>query len=97
MEWSRRYVEVVELCRLDGSPVPLAVLWEDGRAFAVSPAAEPVRARCPRTGGYAERHDVVVRGRRRSLWRDDGRRWFVEIEGPPAPEYTDPRAADVPL
>ncbi len=97
MEWSRRYVDAVVMHRVDGALVPLAVLWDDGRAFAVAPVAEPVRARCPRTGGYAVRHDVIVRGRRRSLWRDDGRRWFVEVEGPPEPEYTDPRAADVPL
>ena len=73
----RHYVAVIALHGIDGEVRPLSIVWDDGKRFDVEVVARPRRQRTI-TSGYALRHDVLVQGKRRTLWRDDVG-WFVEV------------------
>lgn len=71
------YVEVIARHALDGSVEPLALVWEDGRVFAIDRVVEKRRAASMRVGGHGLRYTVSICGRERFVWLDD-RGWYVE-------------------
>lgn len=71
------YVEVIARHSLDGSVEPLALVWEDGRVFAIDRVIEKRRAASMRVGGHGLRYTVSICGRERFVWLDD-RGWYVE-------------------
>lgn len=71
------YVEVIARHALDGSVEPLALVWEDGRVFAIDRVIEKRRAASMRVGGHGLRYTVSICGRERFVWLDD-RGWYVE-------------------
>ena len=73
----KRYVEVEATFLEDGSVVPRAVVWDNGRRFSVR-AVLGVRACASlKVGGEGVRYDVLV-GRARTFLFHEGPRWFVE-------------------
>lgn len=73
----KRYVSVVARTEEDGRVVPLSIVWEDGRTFAVDKVLDCQRAASRRVGGTGLRYTVRVRGTATYLWYE-GPRWFVE-------------------
>ena len=71
------YIEVIAHHALDGSVEPLALVWEDGRVFAVDRVIEKRRAASMRVGGHGLRSTVSICGRERFVWLDDAG-WYVE-------------------
>lgn len=65
------YVEVIPRHALDGSVEPLALVWEDGRVFAIDRVIEKRRAASMRVGGHGLRYTVSICGRERFVWLDD--------------------------
>ena len=79
----------------DGDPMPLSIRWADGRVFKVDRVSDPaMRKRCEKTGGYAFRYTVTIRGKKRFLWRNE-RGWFVEVPANGA-HTRDPRIGCIP-
>lgn len=90
-EYVKHRVSVVALHRLDGSVVPLTIVWDDKRRFDVELVGEAGRCRCEHTPGHAIKYPVLVRGRRRDLYYGpEG--WFVECsEDRFQQQWRDPR------
>lgn len=73
----KRYVEVEAEFLADGTVVPRAVIWEDGRRFTVRAVLGRRRCASLKVGGEGVRYDVVVGHVRTFLFHEDPR-WFVE-------------------
>lgn len=71
------YVEVVARHTVEGSVVPIEIVWEDGRRFEIDRVVESRRAASMRVGGHGVRYTIWIGGRERFLWRDE-RGWYVE-------------------
>ncbi len=75
----RHYVQVVVSMDVDGRMLPRAVVWDDGRSFAVDEVLDVRRAASTKAGGCGERYLVRIGSRTTSLFCE-GRRWFVEAK-----------------
>lgn len=73
----KRYVEVVADHREDGTVVPLAVVWGDGRRFEVDRVLDRRRAASLKVGGTGMRYLVRI-GAAETFLYYEGPRWFVE-------------------
>jgi len=77
------YVAVLELRRVDGTILPRAVTWEDGRTYEVERVLDIRPAASLKCGGAGIRYKIRVRGRDTYLWLED-QRYFVERRNPRA-------------
>ena len=71
------YVEVVARFRTDGKPIPLWMIWEDGRKFEIDRVLDIWRAASLKAGGLGSRYTVRILGKERYLYYDENR-WFVK-------------------
>jgi hypothetical protein len=78
----KRYVEVISRTGTDGRVLPLAVVWEDGRTFAVDRVVDMRRAASLKVGGTGVRYICEIMGTRTFLYYEDPL-WFVEEKVPP--------------
>ncbi len=80
MEYAKVYVGMLVRVSAEGRLTPVAVLWENGREYEVDRVLRVRRIPPERVGGImTERYDVVMRGRGKTLYREeDSGRWFVE-------------------
>lgn len=82
---SERYIEVIArfLSQEDAREraiVPLSIYWKDGREFPIDRVIDARPAASLRAGGYGIRFTVLIDGKQRFLWLEEGNeRWFVEI------------------
>lgn len=75
----KKYVDVVSLTSADGLVTPQAVIWDDGRRFAIDKVTDRRQAHSLKVGGTGMRYTILVGGRQTHLWYDDYRgSWFVE-------------------
>ncbi len=95
-KYTKRYVEVIALHRIDGFVVPICILWDDGRRFELRLISDGKRTKCEKTRGWAIRYLVMIGKHQRELFRDD-HGWFVEcVDETPVAAGWDPRYSDIP-
>ncbi len=70
-------MEVIARHAEDGTVLPLAVVWEDGRRFAVDRVLDVRRAASLKVGGTGVRYLVRIQNRDTFLFYEEPR-WFVE-------------------
>lgn len=73
----KRYVEVIVDHKEDGSMIPLAVIWEDGRKFEITRVLDRRQAAALKVGGNGIRFYVEIQGKRTFLYYEQPS-WFVE-------------------
>ncbi len=56
---------------------PLSIVWKDGCTYEITRVKHVVPAASLKVGGRGMRYTVVIEGKERYLFEDDGR-WFVE-------------------
>lgn len=71
------YVSVEIRTDVDGSIIPLAVIWENGRRFEIDKILDIRYAASQKAGGIGTRYTCLIRGRQRFLYFEDPQ-WFVE-------------------
>lgn len=80
------YVRVSVVFRMDGSMLPRAFLWEDGKKYRIDRVLDVRPAFAERAGGQGDRYTVMIDGRESYLFfehstdPDDPNigRWFME-------------------
>ena len=77
MEFEKIYVGVELKVSPDGSVRPVSILWEDGEVYNVDRLKKRIPASSLKVGGRGMRYTVVMQGRERYLFEENGR-WFVE-------------------
>ena len=77
MEFEKIYVGVQLKVSPDGSVRPLSILWEDGVIYTIDRLRKRVPAASLKVGGRGMRYTVVIDGRDRFLFEENGI-WFVE-------------------
>lgn len=70
-------VEVIARFAIDGSIIPLYVIWEDGRKFEVDKVMDVRRAASIKAGGQGTRYTIRMMGKETYLFYDD-LVWFME-------------------
>ena len=86
-KYVRIWVDVVARISREGEVLPQAIIWPDGREFALDSCTPQKRMRCEHTIGVdALRYECIINGRRRLLYRSDEGRFFVEAKVPEDPE-----------
>ena len=70
-------VEVIARFAIDGSIIPLYVIWEDGRKFEVDKVMDVRRAASLKAGGQGTRYRIRMMGKETYLFYDD-LVWFME-------------------
>ena len=73
----KRYVSVEAVTDENGSTIPRAVIWDDGRRFAVDRILDTRRAASLKVGGAGMRYTVRIGDAVTYLFFEDPR-WFVE-------------------
>ena len=76
----KNYVKVAATFEADGTIMPRAIYWEDGRRFAVDRVKDIRRAASLRSGGAGIRYVVMICGHERWLYLEESR-WFIEPPG----------------
>ena len=79
------YVEVIARFDEDGALVPLAVIWEDGRRYAIDAVLDRRQAVSLKVGGTGVRYLVRIGSTETYLYYEDPR-WFVEAKVAELPE-----------
>ena len=77
MNFKKVYVEVQLRVKADGSVRPISILWEDGIVYTVDRLRKVVPAASLKVGGGGMRYTVVIEGKDRYLFEENGK-WFVE-------------------
>lgn len=71
------YVEVIVKYNLDGSKIPLQILWDDGRVFDIERIYDIRKAASLKSGGHGLRYTCMIKSTQRYLFLDDNK-WFIE-------------------
>ena len=77
MNYKKVYVTVELLVNTDGSMRPKQLIWKDGMTYAIDRILHITPAASLKVGGRGIRYTVVISGKERHLFCEDGR-WFVE-------------------
>ena len=75
------YVEVYENRRIDGSLIPLSLVWENGTRYAIDQVVDIRPAASLKAGGVGIRYTVRVRNRETYMFLEEEKgvyRWFME-------------------
>ena len=62
---------------LEGIPWPQAIVWEDGRRFAIDRVIDRRHAASMKVGGFGIRYTIAIEGQQKFLWQDN-KGWYVE-------------------
>ena len=80
---SKRYVKIIAEFAEDGRITPLKLIWDDGQGYEITKILDVSRA-ASTVGGTGYRYEVIIEGKRRSLYLEDvvfnkaiGARFFV--------------------
>ena len=79
--WRKIYLTVLAEHQRDGTVLPRALYWIDGRKYDIDRIKEAKPRAATRTGGHGIRYALVIGGCERYLFRE-GDRWFVECGEP---------------
>ena len=77
MQYQKVYVAVELLVRTDGSVRPKHMIWGNGTYYPIDRVLHITHAASLKVGGRGIRYTVVINGKERFLFCEDGR-WFVE-------------------
>lgn len=84
--YKKEYIDVEVRFASDGTMLPRAIVWEDGRRYAVDRVLKIMPAPAMKAGGQGDRYTVMIGGQQRYLFfehnPDEGAekigKWFVE-------------------
>ena len=79
MRYRKIYVAIELLVRTDGTMRPQHLIWENGISYPIDRILHVTPAASLKVGGRGIRYTVVIGGRERHLFFEDGR-WFVEAK-----------------
>ena len=79
MQYRKVYVEMNLNVRPDGSIRPVSMRWIDGNRYSIDRLLYVTPAASLKVGGQGMRYTVMIEGKERWLFCEDGR-WFVEAE-----------------
>ncbi len=79
MRYQKIYVAIELLTRTDGTMRPQQLIWENGISYPIDRVLHVTPAASLKVGGRGIRYTVVIGGRERYLFFEDGR-WFVEAK-----------------
>lgn len=77
MKYEKIYVAVGLNVDADGDVRPIAIRWRDGRLYEIDRIRHKTPAASLKVGGRGMRYTVMIEGKERYLFDEDGR-WFVE-------------------
>ena len=77
MKYQKVYVALEMLVRTDGTLRPLRLIWENGISYPIDRVLHVTPAASLKVGGRGIRYTVIIGGKQRFLYQEDGR-WFVE-------------------
>lgn len=81
VRYRKVYIGVHLYVDADGAIRPTSIVWEDGRRYKIDRVRFAVPRASTKVGGRGMRYTVMIEGRERYLFDEDGR-WFVEAEVP---------------
>lgn len=81
MKFKKVYVVMNVQVQPDGSIRPMSMVWEDGTIYEIDRVLHIVPAASLKVGGYGTRYTVIIEGKQRDIFDEDGK-WFVEKEMP---------------
>ena len=73
----KRYVEMIVRYTEDGTILPLAVHWSEGKMYEIDRVLDVRPAASLKAGGAGIRYICRIQGREKYLWLEENR-WFVE-------------------
>lgn len=73
------FVDVLVKFTKDGRKLPLTVIWEDGKQYAIDKVIDMRRAASLKAGGQGMRYLCRIQGHETFLWLEDDK-WFVEAK-----------------
>ena len=76
-----RYVEMIVRYLEDGTILPLAVRWSEGRLYEIDRVLDVRPCVSLKAGGAGIRYTCRIRGHEKYIWREEDR-WFVEAKDP---------------
>ena len=79
MQYQKVYVTVEVLVRSDGATRPQRILWNDENTYFIDRILHITPAASLKVGGRGIRYTVIIEGKERHLFYEDGR-WFVEAK-----------------
>ena len=79
MYYRKVYVTVELLVNPDGGMRPQNMIWENGVAYPIDRILHVTPAASLKVGGRGIRYTVIISGKQRHLFCEDGR-WFVEAK-----------------
>ena len=77
MKYEKIYVSVGLKVDTEGDKIPVAILWSDGKVYGIDKIKYKTPATSLKVGGRGIRYTVMIDGKERYLFDEDGR-WFVE-------------------
>ena len=77
MRFEKIYVSVGLKVDTEGEIRPVAIVWTDGRIYEIDRIKHKTPAASLKVGGRGIRYTVMIHGKERFLFNEDGR-WFVE-------------------
>ena len=75
--YRKAYIAVNLRVGKDGSVRPKSIVWENGKTYPIERVLTVMSCASLRVGGRGTRYTVLIGGRERCLYEEDGR-WFVE-------------------
>ena len=80
------YVEVLVSFDEEGRMLPMMLVWEDGRKYAIDKVTDIRQAAAMKAGGQGDRYTVIINGQQSYLFFERSTnlsgnfigRWFVE-------------------
>lgn len=85
MNEAKVYVPVIAAFDVDGTLLPKALTWENGRSYQIDKVLEMRPAAAMKAGGQGDRYTILVNGKQSYLFferstQSSGNlgRWFVE-------------------
>lgn len=76
-EYRKTYVTINLKVFPDGRKRPMSLVWKDGVTYEIDRLLHITPAASLKVGGRGTRYTVMIEGKERYLFEDDGR-WFVE-------------------
>ena len=79
VKYKKVYVAMNVRVMPDGRIRPISMVWEDGATYKIDRVLRAVPAASLKVGGCGTRYTVIIEGKQRDIYDEDGR-WFVEKE-----------------
>ena len=72
MKFKKVYVTMIVKITKDGSLRPLSMVWEDGATYEIDRVLHITPAASLKVGGCGTRYTVMIEGKQRDLYDEDG-------------------------